>query len=839
MLRWLGLAWIAAISCIGRTEPFWQYSHATTYWWVIFALSTSIYFILWYKNSLQQRLFLGVLLTFLAMIATCALGWSYADGQLKQRLAQEVQQRQQVEGVVYIQSISEGKVENWRQSAELLLPYENRSLKILLYPKKLYNAAGEVQGLSTEKLKLGHFYQVTLDIKPPHGYVNAGVFDNEKWLLQQGIHATATVLYSQELTAAQIQSRGWYQFVIEQQKILPSWRLWIERLRLQYRQQLLSESGYSQQQALLLGLLTGDRSGLSKESIHLYQMMGISHLLAISGPHVLILASMLTWLLMQLLHYCMLRWGILTSLYLWIPKQYVYVPLFVLCVSFYVAFTGFEIPALRTWIIVLICSGSLLLRLRISVFHSLLLAACIVLWWDCFAVLSAAFWLSFVAAAVLMLIYQQLQKREVVGYQSWLERVRVWFAFLWQSQWRVFIALLPVVLWQFQAVSLISPLINLIAIPFLSVLIVPLDIIAALLWQIIPPFGQLLWWFTASLLQLFNALLGLLQPLAALLYLPSYLNNTALLSLSIAIAIWILPQGMIAKFWSVFFLLLACVPQKRPLLQLDVLDVGQGQAIVLRSQKHQMLIDAGGGSWQQGFLTMGDRVVVPFLRQQGIAKLDEMLLSHLDLDHSGGTQAVIEQLTVKQLRSNVYDASKTNFINVPFIECNQGQGWQWDGVKIDILYPRVGQSRKNANESSCVVLIRTQMFEQELKILVMGDVGWEGEYYLLQDHPTLKADILVIGHHGSRHSSAYDFLAQVQPKLAIISAGFDNRYGHPTPETLSRLNALQIPYLNTADMGAIHIEQQHSQALWSWQVARSNRQWLLPRSTRLRLNTTH
>jgi competence protein ComEC len=837
MLRWLGLAWIAAISCIGLPQAFWQYCHSP-YWWILFAGSVLVYFGLWYHNKIQRHGVWVFALNVVAAASVFALGWSYADHQLKAQLAQEVTQRQKVEGIVYISSISEGKLDNWRQGAELLLPNENRSLNILLYPKKLYNPEGEVLGLSTEKLQLGRFYQVTLDIKPPHGNVNAGVFDTEKWLLQQGIQGTATVLYSQELSAQQVQSRGWYSFVLQQQKPLAKWRLWVETLRQDYRQHLVGEQTVSQNRALLLGLLTGDRSALNKDTIELYQMMGISHLLAISGPHVLILAMMLTWISMQLLHVLMLR-GVMSQLYQYVPKQYVYLPIFLGCVSFYVAFTGFEVPALRTWLIALICSATLLFRIRLSTLNTLILAASIVLWWDCFAILSAAFWLSFAAAAILLLIYQQLQQQDTEGDISWGERIQMWWRLLWQSQWRIFIALLPIVLWQFQAVSLISPLINLVAIPFLSLLIVPMDIVAAVLWQIVPVLGDLIWSLAAACLWGFNTLLFMLQPVAAYLYLPSYLNDLALLSLSIAIAILALPQGLIARFWAAFFVVLACVPQKRPILQLDVLDVGQGQAIVLRTQQHQMLIDTGMGSVQDGFLSMGHRVVVPFLRRQGVQQLDEILLSHLDLDHSGGTQAVIEQLKVKQLRSNVYDATRTHYPNVPFIQCNQGQGWQWDGVQIEILYPRVQQSRKNQNESSCVLLLTTKMFSQEFKILIMGDVGWEGEYALLQDYPDLSADILVLGHHGSRHSSAYDFLAQIDPKLALISAGFDNRYGHPTPETIARLDALNIPYANTADLGAIHIQLNHAQAIWSWHSAREQRQWLLPQRTRLSLNATN
>ena len=847
MIRWLCLTWIIGIVTLGMPLEFVE-RYFSLFWAIPCFTSLSLLLLLWRFDRVLHWKGLNLSLKFIAFISTLMLAMSYADQRLQHRLANDVIERQTVEGIVYISQLSEGKLENWRQPAQLLIPEQNRSLKILLYPKRIYDAQGEVVSMSTDQLALGQFYQMTLDIKPPHGYVNRGGFDQEKWLLQQGVQGTATVLYNQPITASEVQSMGWYRFVVDQRGLLNDLRLQVEKLRFEFRQQLLEPNNdihlndfetarHSQEQGLLLGLLTGDRSGIDHATTQRFQVLGISHLLAISGPHVLLLAAMLTWLLMKTLHLFM-RVGRLESLYLKFPRQLFYIPIFLSLVSFYVVFTGFEIPALRTWLIACIASICLWQRWQISTLTMLLMAAVIVLILDCFAILSAAFWLSFVASGILLLIYRQVQKHESHPEATFVDHLKYAFSVLWQTQWRVFIALLPIVLWQFKAVSLLSPLVNLIAIPFLTVLIVPLNILSALIWQVIPiigePLGELLWGLSAFLLSIFHSILKAIEPIANALHLPSFFTVMSLLCIAIAVAILMLPKGLIARYWAIFFLIPILFQQSlRAHLTVDILDVGQGQAIAVHTQKHHILLDTGMGAWQDGQPTMGDRVIVPYLRDQGIRKLDEILLTHLDLDHRGGTDAIVREIAVKQLRSNEQKDGVTNYPDLPFIRCERGQSWHWDGVLFEVLSP-ISNERvesgllQSANESSCVVLITTKNDMQDFKILMMGDAGWLTEYQLMRDYPDLEADILVLGHHGSRHSSAYDFLKQIQPKLAVISVGIDNRYGHPTPETIARLKALNIPYVDTAQMGGIHIEQKEVDSTWTWQYRRADRKWLQP-----------
>lgn len=848
MFRLICLAWIAGIATLGIPLG-WLERYYSLWWSLPCIICCVLLILLWRFDRTIQWRSLQRLDQFVCLSCTMLLAMSYADQRLSMRLADDVVERQTVEGIVYVSQLSDGKLENWRQPAQLLIPEQNRSLKILLYPKRIYDAQGEVIGMSTDQMALGQFYQMTLDIKPPHGYVNHGGFDQEKWLLQQGIQGTATVLYSQPISASDVQAMGWYRFVVDQRGWLNDWRLQIEKLRLEFRQRLLHQNQtqnqssntydsdiarHTQEQGLLLGLLTGDRSGIDQATTQRFQVLGISHLLAISGPHVLLLAAMLTWTVMKIMHLLM-RVGRLEQLYLQIPRQLFYIPIFLSLVSFYVVFTGFEIPALRTWLIACIASICLWQRWQISSLSMLLMAAVIVLILDCFAILSAAFWLSFVASGILLLIYRQVQKHETHPEDTWIEHFKYACAVLWQTQWRVFVALLPIVLWQFQAVSLISPFVNLVAIPFLSLIIVPLNILAAFLWQVVPLIGEslagLLWAMCEVLLSIFQYVIKLVEPVATALYLPNFLTGLSLLCISVAVAILMLPKGLIARYWALFFLIPLFFQQSlNPYLNVDILDVGQGQAIAIHTENHHLLLDTGMGAWQADQPTMGDRVIVPYLRDLGVRELDEILLSHLDLDHSGGTAAVVREIAVQQLRSNVQDDDITDFPNVPFVKCERGQSWQWDGILFEVLSPMQHDPIESANESSCVVLLTTKNDTQTFKILMMGDAGWLTEYQLLRDYPDLQVDVLVLGHHGSRHSSAYDFLKQLQPKLAVISVGMDNRYGHPTPETMARLAALHIPVVDTAQMGGIHIEQTQRDAPWTWQYRRAERKWLQPQN---------
>ena len=238
-----------------------------------------------------------------------------------------------------------------------------------------------------------------------------------------------------------------------------------------------------------------------------------------------------------------------------------------------------------------------------------------------------------------------------------------------------------------------------------------------------------------------------------------------------------------------------------------------------------MFLDVGG-YYDETKFSVGERIILPFLAHKGVTQIDELWLSHLDQDHSGALPQI------KNIKINRIIANEQPEIlhGAHFDYCQQGQRWNWNpDIQIEVLWPPKGMLKQAAfdkNETSCVVLMTLKTTAQSYQFLMMGDVGWETEYQLIQHYPNLVVDVLVLGHHGSKHSSAYDFLKHVQPKIAIVSAGLNNRYGHPSAATLARLKSLDIPLHQTSETGNIQfiLDNQDKLKLIPY---RSSRMWLM------------
>jgi len=444
----------------------------------------------------------------------------------------------------------------------------------------------------------------------------------------------------------------------------------------------------------------------------------------------------------------------------------------------------------------------ILLKQPLKLFALLIYSASLLLLMDPFSVLSAGFWLSYGACFILLRIYQTIVQIPDQHFLSLRSKMIFMTKVLIESQGKIFIALSPLTLLFFQQISWIAPLTNIVAVPIVGGIIVPLNIIAACTWFIAKPFGNMLFYFNDILLSILLSCLGLLEKLSLPLQGIS-LTPLALFAVSLGILILFLPKGILPKTWG----MLCCLPlivvnKTNQPIQLHILDVGQGQAIFLQQPEQNWLIDTGG-SYDEKIFSIGQNVVAPFLRQQGVKRLDRVVLSHLDQDHSGAFPFIQQEIPIKQVLSN--EQSSTT-LKQPFQYCHQGQQWQYPELDIQILWPKekdLAFVHSQQNQYSCVVYLHFKGISDYQNFLIMGDAGWEAEYELLKDYPSLKVDVLVLGHHGSKHSSAYDFLATLKPKLAIASAGFDNRYGHPSQEVINRLKALHIPLKSTVEQGML------------------------------------
>ncbi|AMW80343.1 competence protein [Acinetobacter sp. TGL-Y2] len=760
-------------------------------------------------------------------LSTFYMGQYFAQNALDQRLAQRIMARADVSAVVYIDRLDESNSSDanslTKQRATIIkagaVPYD-----VILYLKP------EMQ---SEFLKLGHYYQLTGVIKPAHSYAVKSVFDQEKWLLQHNIMGTVQVQSLQVVSAFEVQELGLQSFIQQQSGWTARLKLYAEKKRLGFRQYI--ERQPLKHKGLLLALLTGDESLLSDTIKEQFKILGISHLLAISGPHVLIFALLFCFVLNILVT------KLIPHVFLKIPRPYFLVMPFLLCVMSYTAFVGFEIPAMRTCLTVLIISAVILLKQKVHALKLLLLSASLLLWLDPFSILSAAFWLSYGACFILIRVYQTIQTQNPTqtqktaqisdpdsdqsGIVTWKSKTIVFLKVLFDSQWKIFIALFPLVALIFQQVSWISPLVNLIAIPLIGVVIVPLEVLGACLSVFTDPLGLIFFHSADAVLSFLLGCLGFLQTVFNPQLSWLALSPMMIALIAIAIVIVFLPRGVFPKSWAVICIVAVILGlQKQPEFRFTVLDVGQGQAIFMQLPSQNIMIDVGG-YYDETKFSVGRQIILPYLFGQGISRLDRIYLTHLDQDHAGAFEAVQQDIAIQQVYSNEQDQK---FNSTPFEYCYAGQTWQEDGIKIEVLSPQkddLNFVEGQQNERSCVLYIQVPKAKDYQNFLIMGDAGWETEFQLLQRYPDLKVDVLILGHHGSQHSSSFGFLKRLQPKLAIASAGYENRYHHPHPIVIERLKALSIPLETTIDQGSILFEMGQDREM-RHRVFRETRQWL-------------
>ena len=668
------------------------------------------------------------------------LGQYHANTILDNRLQQRELQANTQRILVHVNQINERN----QQIVEVQRPTGNVQWKAIL---------------KHDTLQLGHFYYLEGDVKPTQSYAVAGAFDQEKWMLQQNV--MATILVKKIEPTNQIQPN------------------WIEQQRLKYRE-YLQQQNFSQK-GLLLALLTGDETLLSWETTNQFKQLGISHLLAISGPHVLVFALMISWFL-----HTVICWRF-PRLYEAYPKHTVLALPFFACVLFYCAFVGFEIPALRTLITTALITLTLFFKQRFSSFSIVIASAAILLLYDPLSVLSVAFWLSYGASFILLRVYQTIVFKDN---STWQEKVCTVLMQFIQSQGKIFLALLPITILFFQQVSWLSPLSNLIAIPVIGTLVVPVEVFAATLGAVSPRLSYPFFWFANQALDGLVWILAKLTKLDQLHFI--WLNPWQVICLSLAVFIVFLPKGIVPRIWSVILCVPLFLPTKTLPFNFTVLDVGQGQAVAIHDQNHQVLIDTGG-SYNEEKFSLADKVLIPYFVNQGITRLDEVFLSHLDKDHSGAFPKLQSHMKVQKLTTNEQYPT-------PFEFCYAGQTKTYGETSVQVLSPTSAvQNPKERNEKSCVLYVT----HHQQHFLIMGDAGVETEQYLMQNYPDLKVNILVLGHHGSKFSSSIEFLRHYHPDIAIASVGRFNRYGHPSIEVQQRLKTLGIPLWTTSQKGTI------------------------------------
>ncbi|MFZ5466995.1 MAG: DNA internalization-related competence protein ComEC/Rec2 [Pseudomonadota bacterium] len=602
----------------------------------------------------------------------------------------------------------------------------------------------------------GEVWRVSARLKRPHGTVNGTGFDREAWLFRHGIQATGTVREGERIAPA------------------PAWA--IDNLRLAVRERLAGMLAGDPSLGLILGLTIGDRSLISETQWDDLIASGTNHLLAISGLHVTMIAG-LVWALVRLL------WARIPRLAIVFPAPLAGALAGGVAALGYSLLAGFSVPTQRTLLMLLAVVLAMLSRRAVRVRDVLGLALMFVLLRDPLSVLDVGLWLSF--GAVGLLVYAGSGRLARPG---WLRDAS-------HAQLAISIGLLPLTLLLFQRGSLVSPLANAFAIPLVTLLVTPLALAGSVLALPYEPFGHALLWLAARLL---DGLMWLLHGMAGwsmAQWFPAQAAPWAFLLAVPAISWLLAPPSMPARWAGLVLLVpLACprVPQPGPgELWLDMLDVGQGQALLVRTAGHAMLYDAGPLGF--GGFDAGAEVVLPVLRGLGVERLDAVVLSNGDRDHAGGFAAIRSNREVLRLwHGGGIDGGEP---------CRKDEGWAWDGVRFAFLHPDDGFRGGKSNDQSCVLRIDGPGGS----VLLTGDIERRAEQSLLESGEDLRATVLQVPHHGSKTSSGRDFVESVEPEIALVSAGYRNSFRHPRPEVVARWKAGGAEMFDTPACGRIRI----------------------------------
>jgi competence protein ComEC len=615
------------------------------------------------------------------------------------------------------------------------------------------------------EIHAGQRWTLVTRLKRPHGTYNPHGLDYEAWLLERNIRATG---YVRENAA---------------NRLLGDSSQWLHRTRERIRENFYAKLGSAPYVGVLVALAIGDQRAIPKAQWEVFTRTGVNHLMSISGLHV----TMVSGLIFALVNFLWVRTPRLNTRF---PAIKAAAVAGALAAVAYAALAGFAVPAQRTVYMLLALAAALIFARAATATGALGAALMLVVVLDPWAVLASGFWLSF--AAVALIVYVSVGRL----------RGPHWLMAWTHMQWAITLGLVPLMLVLFQQTSLVSPLANAFAIPLVSLAVVPMTLLAA-----IPPLDFLLV-PAHALIALCMPALEFLSAAPATVWQqhapPAWTLAVALMGALLLLA----PRGTPARFSGAaaflpLFLTTPAAPAEGA-FSLTVLDVGQGLAVVVRTQNHALLYDAGPEFANDS--DAGERIVVPFLRGEGISKLSSLIVSHDDSDHSGGAESVLRTTPVQWLASSLANSHPIAAQMENKVQCHAGQFWEWDGVRFEMLHPKIesyADAKLKDNARGCVLKISSQ----HGSALLAADIEQREENELLaRDPQVLRSDVLIAPHHGSKSSSNEKFVRQVNPKTVIFSAGYRNRFGHPRPEIVERYGEIGAELLRTDHDGALLLD---------------------------------
>ncbi|OGT07269.1 MAG: DNA internalization-related competence protein ComEC/Rec2, partial [Gammaproteobacteria bacterium GWE2_37_16] len=611
--------------------------------------------------------------------------------------------------------------------------------------------------------KVGDTWQLQVRLKRPHSTQNPGEFDYEAYLLQNHIRATGYVVNNQ---INHCLNSTWYHHFID--RIRQSWEMKI-------RNSLVDQT-YTN---FIVALLVGDQNNIDADEWQVLQRTGTIHFLVIAGLHIGFVAELMFYL-------GKLLWQLLPRLCLLIPAQEVGAISALLSACFYSALAGFSIPTQRAIIMITVFMIGTLLRRNLVNFYTLLLTLFFVLLINPLSSLTSGFWLSF--AAVFFIIYA-LHGR--IQTQHKLLRYG-------RLQLALTLGLLPFTLMLFQQAPLVSFFGNAIAVPWIGFVVIPLCFTGGLLLLGNEMLGHAVLLVTTKAIGLIWLWLAWLASLPIASWQHAISNIWVLISTLLGCLLLLAPKGLPTRYIGIIWLLplFFYIPPtpKYGEIWFTLLDVGQGLASVIRTQSHILIYDTGPKFFADS--DTGATIILPYLKNFALNKIDALVVSHGDADHSGGAKTLINNIPINSVITSVPDF----FAPHPATHCYAGQSWRWDGVDFAFLHPASDNNDFSGNNASCVLKISTG----KNSILLNGDIETPAETVLVKNAgENLRTKILVAPHHGSQTSSSPTFVAAVQPEYVLFATGYLNRFHFPSNKIVTRYQDNHANTLNTAFTGAI------------------------------------
>jgi competence protein ComEC len=626
----------------------------------------------------------------------------------------------------------------------------------------------------------GERWRFTVRLKRPHAPHNPGAFDRELRWLQEGVAAVGSVRSAERLDA---QVFG----VV----------LAAERFRHLVRRALPAAINPSLQReaGVLAALSIGDQAAISPALWSVFNQTGVGHLMSISGLHITMLAG-----LGGSMAGCLWRSRVAVRIGLPLRAPVTMVRLFfaVGVAWAYALIAGWGIPAQRTCFMLTVAALLLATGRLASILAAVGVAGALITCLDPWAPLAAGFWLSF--GAVLAIVWA------CTAQSFHLSSARRLIDGALRTQWAATIALIPLGALFFGAVSIVGPIANAVAIPLVSIVITPLALAGGALAPFWPEAaGWVLW----PALQLTAWLLWALEHMARWPGAVIWLTPPQWAALLIGVAGCVLllaPPGVPRRAMGALALLpLLCSPLDRPgagEVRLAALDVGQGTAVVVQAGSRVLVFDAGPSQGPQS--DSASRVIVPWLRRQGVHHIDALIISHLDNDHSGGAATLIREMTPDWVASSLPPQHAILAGARHSLPCRRGEQWEWEGVRFRFLHPADPPEPARGsptNALSCVLQVQAA----GVTLLLAGDIeaAQERRLVTLFGAEALRADVLLVPHHGSRTSSTDGFIDAVAPRAAIVQVAYRSRFGHPHPVVMQRYLDRGIDVLRSDHHGAI------------------------------------